>query len=116
MRCEIVLRVTFPDGKVCGAPPTTRIARLLLTNEQRDRLTRVPEAVPIDERFKVIVFWPQINGVQRYANEVQEVFSSAKWEAKVSAAGLTFGQGMSFVFNQQACDDKTNNAAALAAR
>ncbi len=81
--------------------------RYPLTNEQMDRLTKVLEAVPINERFEVIILWPQINGVQRYAIEVQQVFSSAKWEAKVSAAGLTFGHGMSFVFNQQAYDDKT---------
>ena len=56
--------------------------RYPLTNEQRDRLAKVLDAVPINERFEVIVLWPQINGVQRYANEVQQVFSIRKMGRK----------------------------------
>lgn len=78
-----------------------------LTNEQRDRLTKVLEAIPINERFQVTILWPQINGVQRYANELQQVFSSAKWDARVSAAGLTFGHGISIAISQRAYDGKT---------
>jgi hypothetical protein len=82
-----------------------------LTYEQRDKLIKALEAVPINERFAVIVLWPQINGVQRYADDVQQVFSSAKWQATVSAAGLAFGHGISFLFSQEAYDDKAKRPA-----
>jgi hypothetical protein len=73
-----------------------------LTPAQKDKLKKALEAVPVNERFAVTILWPQINGVQRYADDVGQVFSSAKWNAQVSAAGMTFGHGISFVFGQQA--------------
>lgn len=96
-------RVTAAENELSAL----KAPRYPLTNEQRDSLTKVLEAVPINERFEVIVLWPQINGVQRYADDVQQVFSSAKWQAKVSAAGLTFGHGISIVLSQEAYNDKT---------
>lgn len=66
--------------------------------------------MPTNERFHVAVLWPQINGVHRYAKEIQQVFSSAKREVTASAAGLTFGHAISFTFSQIAYGDKTKRS------
>jgi hypothetical protein len=76
-----------------------------LTDVEKERLTKVLASVPIGERFHIVVLWPQINGIPHYANDVAQVFSSAKWDATISAAGLTFAHGISFAFSQQAFDD-----------
>jgi hypothetical protein len=77
-----------------------------LTYEQRDSLKKVLEDVSPSERFEVTVLWPQINGTERYAKDIQQVFLSAKWDAKVSAAGSAFGHGISSSALQPACKSK----------
>jgi hypothetical protein len=82
-----------------------------LTDEQKDGLLKALQAVPPNERFHVTILWPQMNGLRRYADAVQQVFSSAKWAATVSVAGQSYAHGIFFIFNQQAYEDKSKRSA-----
>lgn len=65
-----------------------------LADEEKDRLARTLEGVPPNERFRVPILWPVINGIARYANQLAQVFVSANWDAPVEPAPLSYGHGI----------------------
>jgi hypothetical protein len=106
-------------NKLSGASPDEASARLAsltkqlenlssrlgpiypLTDQQKVDLKTALEAIPVNERFHMLILWPQINGVPRYANEFAQVFRSAKWDADVSAEAMSFGHGIGISFSQK---------------
>jgi hypothetical protein len=76
-----------------------------LEDEEKERLIQLLSEVPKNSRFRVDIFWPQLNGNPRNAYVVAEAFSSAQWDVTVKRADSISGHGLVFAFNPNAAVD-----------
>jgi hypothetical protein len=79
-----------------------------LEDDEKERLTKVLNEIPKNNRFHLDIFWPQLNGNPRNAHLVAEVFSSAQWDVTVRMFSSISGHGLVFAFNRKWNSDESN--------